>query len=583
MSQYKNTIILALLLTLAPLNAHPADFRSLDGANNNLNNPTWGQAGTLFLRQSTANYQPDGQTPVTLPNARRVSNVIVAQSELRYNTRNTSDFIWLWGQFIDHDLDLTPLQPTGVDPINITIPNNDPVFMPGAVIPMVRSDFQLVNGVRQHPNTISSFIDASNVYGTFSHDTSPTSRANWLRTLDGTGRLRTTTNPNGDLLPTIGSAPNTPEMAGADMLGPAGFVAGDIRANEQVSLTAMHTLFMREHNRLADIIAAKPDTASNAAADNLSVDDYIFQRARKIVGAELQAITYNEFLPALGISLDSYSGYDDSINPAIKHEFATAAYRMGHSMVSSTLFRLNEDGTTHSAGHLDLFQAFFSPDQITNHGIDAILRGLATNQHQNIDTQIIDDLRNLMFGPPTSGPVANGSDLAALNIQRGRDHGLPSFNTVREAFGLTPYTTINQITSDTALQDKIIEVYGDNINDIDLWIGILAEDHLTDSNVGQTLHTILADQFFRLRDGDRFFFLNDPDLAEWNTLTDDLTDLQWLTDLQLSDLLRLNTDIDWIQDNVFFAQSRPIPEPQALTLFLLSSLALLKRKAATKA
>jgi hypothetical protein len=97
-------------------------------------------------------------------------------------------------------------------------------------------------------------------------------------------------------------------------------VAGDVRANENVALTAIQTLFAREHNR---IVAALPNTLSQALK---------FEIARRVVGAEIEEITYNEFLPAVGVKLSKYRGYNPNVDPTLTNEFATVAFR-AHSMV----------------------------------------------------------------------------------------------------------------------------------------------------------------------------------------------------------------------------------------------------------
>ena len=137
--------------------------------------------------------------------------------------------------------------------------------------------------------------------------------------------------------------------------------------------------------------------------------------------------------------------------------FSTAAFRLGHTMLSSTIHRVDEDGSENSFGNLALLDAFFRPDRlVTEGGVDALFRGAATSKSEAIDTQIIDDVRNFLFGPPGSG----GFDLAALNIQRGRDHGLDDYNAYREAYGLQKVTTFAEITSDVALQIKLEELFG---------------------------------------------------------------------------------------------------------------------------
>jgi hypothetical protein len=381
---------------------------------------------------------------------------------------------------------------------------------------------------RQHANALTHWVDGSGVYG------SDMVRASALRAGVG-GRLATSA---GNMLPF-----NTAGLPNGGDLGAAGYLAGDIRANEQTGLTAIHTVFVREHNRLADAISSANPGMS---------DEDVYQRARRIVGAEVQAITYNEWLPALlgGHGLDSYAGYDSSVNPSIDTAFSTAAFRFGHTMLNDQLLRFNEDGTPYAGGHLNLFQAFFNPASIQGPGaLDAVVRGLAAQQANEIDTQVIDGVRNLLFGPGV------GRDLIALNLQRGRDHGLPDFNTLREDYGLARVTDFSEITSDALVAAALADVYG-SVDEIDPWIGLMAEDHLGGASVGETMAAIFRDQFGRLRDGDRFFYLGDEELT--------LDELSFLEGITLADIIRMNTDIESIQDNAFFAT---IPAPGAMGLF----------------
>ncbi len=297
----------------------------------------------------------------------------------------------------------------------------------------------------------------------------------------------------------------------------------------------MHTLFVREHNRLANVLSD-----NNPQADAES----IFQAARRLVVAEIQIITYNEHLPALigSNAIPNYSGYDASVNPTIYNEFSAAAYRLGHSMVSEQLLRVGADGASITDGALDLDRAFFSAPQIlqSENDIDPILRGLATQVHQSIDVKVIHPLRNLLFGAPGSG----GLDLTALNIQRGRDHGLPTYNAMREAMGLRTITSFNEISDDPVLNQSLQDAYGD-VSKIDLWIGGLAEAPLIDqgSQLGELFQAILVKQFTELRDGDRFWYENYLDNDE----------LQRVEDVTLAQVIRSNTNIgNELQNNVFY-------------------------------
>ncbi|MBE7507150.1 MAG: peroxiredoxin [Planctomycetia bacterium] len=527
-----------------------AQNRTIDGTGNNMSHGVWGSTNQHLDRVGPAAYADGMSMPAggSRPSARAVSNGIAAQTGSIVNDRMLSDWVWQWGQFLDHDLDLTDAA-SPAESFPIPVPMGDPFFDPfntgTQTIPLSRSAYDPVTGsinARQQMNQITSWIDASNVYG------SDMTRANALRTMSG-GRLATSA---GDLLPF-----NTGGLPNAGGTSASLFLAGDIRSNEQSGLAATHTLFVREHNRLADQIAT-----ANPGMN----DEDIYQQARKIVGAQLQVITYNEFLPALlGSAAPSPMsiGYDDSINPNIMNEFANACYRVGHTMLSPTILRLDNAGNVIPQGNLALQDAFFNPNNIINGGgIDPILKGLASQAMQEIDNQIVDDVRNFLFGPPGSG----GMDLASLNIQRGRDHGLPDYNSTRVMMGLTSVSSFADISSDPAVQAALMSLYG-TVNDIDLWVGALAEDHLAGSSVGELIAAVLSEQFMRLRDGDRYwyerddFFVNNPSL---------LAELQAT---RLSDIIRRNSDITNIQDNVFL-----IPEPATLGLLVFGGLLLRERR-----
>ncbi|HBL32137.1 MAG TPA: hypothetical protein DD490_35390 [Acidobacteria bacterium] len=443
--------------------------------------------------------------------ARAISNALAAADRGRPNSRGASDFIWQWGQFLDHDLDL--VLTNTAEPFNIEVPAGDPQFDPThtgtQVIPLSRSVSVAVAGVRQQINAITAYIDASQVYG------SDETTARSLRALDGTGRLKTSA---GGMLP-----------LDADSF----FVAGDIRVNEQVGLISMHTLFLREHNFWADRIRQDHPELS---------DEQIYQQARALVGAEIQAITYNEFLPVLlgRNAIRPYRGYRPQVNVGIENVFAAAAYRLGHSMLSSTLLRLGPNGRAVAQGNIALADAFFNPAAVRQLGIDPYLRGMAAQRAQELDNQVVDAVRNFLFGPPGAG----GFDLASLNIQRGRDHGLPGYNQVRAAYGLPRVTSFAGISSNPAVQAKLAAVYS-SPDDVDVWVGGLAENHLPDAMVGATFSAILRDQFERLRDGDRFWYEI--------YLPQDL--VRQVRDQTLARIIRRNTTIgNELQPNVFLVR-----------------------------
>lgn len=515
----------ALLLSSAPSFAYP-DFRSVDGTGNNIANPEWGAAETQLNRKAPEAYGDGIETLAgsSRPGAREISNAVCAQFSPLFNPEGASDFVWQWGQFLDHDIDLTEV--TG-EVANISTPLDDPFFL-GSPIFFNRSVFDGATSVpgipREQMNLITSYIDGSNVYG------SDAVRLAFLRDPSDSIFLKTSA---GNLLPfNTAALPNAepPGAVSADF-----FIAGDVRANEQAGLACMHTLFMREHNKIARKIRIRRPDLNN---------EQVFQYARLVIGAEIQSITYNEFLPALlgPNALTPYSGYDANVDAGIANFFSTASYRLGHSMLSTTLLRLDENGFETTDGHLSLSDAFFNPSRLIDEGgIAPILRGLASQVQQTVDTLIIPDVRNFLFGPPGAG----GFDLASLNIQRGRDHGLADYNSARVAYGLAPVATFAEITSSIELQAALQQLYG-NVNDIDPWIGGLAEDHVPGALVGELIFTVMKDQFERLRDGDRFFYLNyfDP------------TTISAIEGQTLARIIARNTEIEpsELQSNVFLAQ-----------------------------
>jgi len=501
----------------------PRDVRTIEGSFNNRVDPQRGAAGIGFLRTLQDRYGDGTDAPsgADRPNVRDISNAVCAQDGVSItNTLGLSDYMWQWGQFLDHDITETPIADPS-EAFDIQIPHGDAWFDPfstGTVtMPMDRSAYVYANGARQQINNITAYIDASNVYG------SEEDRTHELRTNDGTGRLKTS---EGDLLPF--------NVNGFDNAGsstdPSLFLGGDIRANEQVGLTAMHTLFVREHNRQAARIASQNPQLSG---------DEIFEHARAFVAAEMQAITYNEFLPKLlgPDAIPPYRGYREDVDAGITNLFATAAYRVGHTMISTEILRIDADGSTSEEGNLDVATAFFNPLQIIDHGIDSVLRGLAAQEAQDIDVYVIDDLRNLLFGPPGAG----GFDLTSLNMQRGRDHGLPGYNEVRVAFGRPAITSFDQITPDPDTQARLASVYT-SVDQIDPWLGMLAEPHRPGAFVGETHMRVLRDQFVRLRDGDRFWY--ESYLPQ--QMVDDVNQTT------LARIIRANTDIGMeLTDDVF--------------------------------
>lgn len=516
-------------------------LRSIDGFNNNNSYPEWGAEGDELFHLTNPAFG-DGISSMSgdeRPNPRVISNTLFSQSVIIPDDQNLSDFIWSFGQFIDHEIILVDNDLR--EPLAISIPQGDPVFSPqGAPIGMFRSLGLLGSGtdednVRAYANDVTAFIDGSAIYG------SEERRASWLRTYEQ-GKLKTS---QGNLLPwntVTGEFNDAIDASSPFMDDPVRnstkhFVAGDVRANENPLLATLHIVFVREHNRLCDEILVEDSSLS---------DEAVYQKARRLVGGILQSIVYNEWLPAMGLRLPAYNGYRNEVNPQISNVFSAAAFRMGHTLINGNIQRLSKYGEEIPGGHITLRDAFFNPLEINlAGGIEPYLRGMAVQVQQKLDCKVVDDVRNFLFGLPSQG----GLDLAAININRGRERGLGDYNSIRVDLGLPRLSSISQVTSQVDDIETLENLYG-SIDNMDPWVGMLAEDYMPGAMFGNSIMAIMEDQFQRLRDGDRFFFEGDDKLT-----SREKTIIRQTT---LRDLIMRNTDIKIMQANVFVAQDRDV-------------------------
>lgn len=471
-------------------------FRPFEGIGNNLTNPWWGHSHIPLLRKAPSAYDPTAQLSLhNNPNARIISNNI-CKGTSPPSPNHLSNMTWVWGQFIDHELDLTEPQ-TGdakevmVVPVPDTATDPEEIHAyPGRNIFVTRSNYIGTPTDREQTNIIPCFMDASNVYG------STPDIASKLRRLDGTGKLKTSMADNGeDLLPYntegLGMATNHGQDP-ADM-----FMAGDVRANENVALIGMHTIWVREHNRLCDVLIKRYPKWTG-------MDEMLFQHARRYIVGLHQNITFEEYLSKLLGPIPAYAGYNPGVNASIATEFSTVAYRVGHTMLSDTLqIGLNPANT------LGLFDAFFKPEWVQANGVDAVLQGQAVTIMRAIDAKVVESVRSQLFGPPTTTTMM---DLIALNIMRARDHGIPGYNAVRVAYGLKAIQSWAEFPTSQENRDKLAALYS-SPDVVDPWIGCVVETRMEGKEVGPLLFTILLDQALRTRSGDRFWFENDEALS----------------------------------------------------------------------
>lgn len=521
---------------VCPRDAIQERYRSYDGSCNNLKHTAWGKSNTPYTRILPPDYE-DGvseirKTGVTgriLPNPRTVSLASIRWSEKPDN--KASVMLMQWGQFIDHDLTLaatTPmLTPQGTsidccnrklltDPrfkhpacISILLPDNDPFY--------ARFNVGCMNLVRNAPsppigcrlrareqlNQLTHFIDGSMIYGNdeqqalslrqFQGGLLKSSRINGMEFLPFDGRIG-----EGCILPTAGIR-----------RGMRCFVAGDNRVNELTGLVTTHALFLREHNRVAKLLWS---------LNRDWPDEKIYQEARRIVVAEIQHITYNEFLPLIlgptimrdfKLELSQTNGgysleYDPETDPSIINEFAGAAYRL-HSLVQGAFNFQTEDGQL--VQQFKLRHIFNNPASLYREGnYDSCIHSMINEPAQSLDNHFTEELTNHLFQDTNS---SFGMDLVTINIQRGRDHGLPGYNFFRKACGLSKLQSFRQLENVMVEGAGLLfsQLYA-HVDDIDLFIAGNYEKKLKDAMVGPVFSCIIGEQFRRLRSGDRYWYEN---------------------------------------------------------------------------
>ncbi|EFX87909.1 hypothetical protein DAPPUDRAFT_42141, partial [Daphnia pulex] len=503
-------------------------FRKFGGWCNNLRNPTFGKTLTPFNRLLAAGYDDGIARPrwrsVTnqpLPSPRLIS-VVVHQDVSNMHRRYTM-MLTYFGQFLDHDVSLTPISrgfqdailncrdcdsPTNVHPEcwPIPIPSNDPFFpkvnlQTGRPVCMsfTRSlPGQQRLGAREQMDMNTAYLDLSHVYG------QTPCESQRLRAFSG-GRMNITISPfrGRDLLP------QTSRLAECQAASGLCFDAGDSRATENPGLSVLHTVMVREHNRIAGQLQTL-----NRQWD----DERLYMTSRKITGAIWQHVIYNEYLPRVlgwnainlyGLNLLTegfYEGYDSNCNAGIFNEFSTAAYRFGHSLVRPFFPRV--DASFQEKTPILLRAGFFNSEMLMEvQAIDELVRGLFVSPMENLDQFVTGEITNHLFEAKTV--PFSGFDLAALNIQRGRDHGLRPYNEYRAACNLKRATTFEDLSREMTAQviERLKQVYA-SVDDIDLWTGGLTETPLQGGLVGPTFACVIGNQFRSLRRCDRFWYEN---------------------------------------------------------------------------
>ena len=558
-------------------------YRSMDGVCNNLARPYLGAANSVIGRMLPAEYQDCSHTPKggygeaarhrqprqhnqildnieskvygckdskgsiqQLPNVREVSKTFDPDLDIPQDTYSL--MVMQFGQFLDHDMALTPEveqhecceHPDREECFPIFIPREDPFYssreLPQTCLEFTRSHqfcpnrSQTAELPREQFSIVTSFVDGSQIYSANEHD------ARKIRTMQG-GELKTHADYSRELLPAIGGE----------------LTAGDIRALDMPGLTSVHTLFLREHNRIARMISGKYRS-----------DEEIYQRARRVVVAQLQNIVYGEYLPVIlgrdavrkyGLGVDTDTTYNPKEDPSMMNSFATAAYRFGHSLIQGLVKMADPKDPESVIKTYQLHKNFFNMDNYVlddGQGMDRIVAGLLGQEAQTMDRFVTEDVTNHLFlevGENTGHSKRDfGADLVARNLQRGRDHGLPGYNKYRKFCGLKSLPSFrgrNPPEMSRANWRTLSELYK-TPDDVDLFVGGLAEYRYNDGLTGPTFNCIKSMQFKKLMDGDRFFFTHKDQAGSFTT-----AQLNQLRKRTLRDIICENTDLSKTRGNVF--------------------------------
>ncbi|CAG9120742.1 unnamed protein product [Plutella xylostella] len=554
--------------------AAPPRYRSVGGECNNPAAPAWGAVHTAFERLLPPHYgdgiwsiRPSSQGQ-PLPSARVVSSSLVLDAAAPSATHNLM-FMQL-GQFIAHDtsagvvftigngsaisccvgdgVDFQPpeLMHWACAPVATT--PDDPFYAQFGqrCLNLVRTQLAPASdcavGYAKQMNGATHYLDLSHLYGN-----SP-EKLSALRS----GILLNTFNDYGRELPPLTQRKEC--MSAKD--GAACFESGDNHGNQIISLTILHTIWTREHNRIARVLAR---------LNSAWTEDTVFYESRRLLQAEFQHVVYNEWLPLLlgprimqkfGLSPSpGYSGaYDPHVNPSLTAEFSAAAMRFGHSVVDSKFVVPNaKSGDLYEA--ISIPEVMFQPSRMRLRPfLDRLIAGLIRQPMQTVDPFVTESLTRYLF----HGGSPFGLDLASINVQRGRDYGLRSYNEYRRLVGLPPYADFRQFPPSTA--HRLSAVY-QSPDDIDLWIGGLLEEPAEGGVVGATFANILADQFSRFKRGDRYFYENGPDVNPGAFTPSQLAEIKKVS---LSRLLCDNRDgieLLHVAPNAFLRADLPGNEP----------------------
>ncbi|KAL3078983.1 hypothetical protein niasHS_014765 [Heterodera schachtii] len=475
-------------------------YRTFDGSCNELQNSLKGASYMPYARLLPANFE-DGiarmvGTSKKMPNPRAVTHLLLSSSFSILTRFN--GLLMQFGQFLSHDITKNTVPNLNCncavfiseECVSMPVPSHDTRLKKklkdsslAGCIPFKRSGVLCGTGAgrtgpgrtpRTPMNMNSAWVDASQIYGSDPKSALSLRAGALLRTLS----LR---------MPPFSAVPPLEPTDKEKLL------VGDNRNNLFVGLATLHTLFVRYHNMVATKLFQL-----NKHWD----PERVYQETRKIIGATMQVIAYQEFLPSLlggrlSRHIPPYSGHHPNQEPAVAIEFSGAAYRL-HGLIQE--FYVLADRNFRKIGDVKFVANAGNVDLLLSRGTDQLIRGMmmiASKEPQRLTPGVTDELFDV-------------SDMGSLNIQRGRDQGIRPYNDYRQICGMARLKSFQDWPEAKGVEAKkrVAILYNGKVDDIDLYVGGLMEEPVDGSLLGPTFSCIIGEQFRRTRDADRFFYLN---------------------------------------------------------------------------
>ncbi|KAI4469864.1 nadph oxidase [Holotrichia oblita] len=414
-----------------------------------------------------------------------------------------------------------------------------------------RKTGQSPNNPREQMNQVTSWIDGSFIYSTSEPwINAMRSFANGAFQTDESGKMPLR---NSMRVPLFNNpVPEQMRMSKSETL----FLLGDPRTNQNPALLTLSILFFRYHNYVASQVQKEnPDWS----------DEDIFQKTRRKVVATLQNIILYEYLPAfIGERIPAYQGYKQEVHPGVTHVFQSAAFRFGHSLIPPGIYRrdgeCNFKNTSSGDKAIRLCATWWDSNEVLTHNtLEELLLGMVSQLAEREDSVLCSDVRDKLFGPMEF----SRRDLGALNIMRGRDNGLPDYNTIRSHFKLPKIKTWEEINpvlfkKRPDILENLKKQYKNDLNNIDVYVGGMLESY---GRPGELFRTVIIDQFTRIRDSDRFWFEN----VDNGIFTEE--EIEEIRKIKLYHIIVNSTDIreEYLQKNVFFWMDGDVcPQPEQL-------------------